>query len=122
MKFSALNPPGKMRVLLLFSRIRKTIATSPAEFYRRCLSSELGVKIQAQPSDLMVDERFTVKVSGLRPREKVTVKATVHEGNIVFTGLGHYAAGANGAFDVTSQESIGGTYTGMNTTNLRVLD
>ncbi|XP_028392681.1 acyl-coenzyme A amino acid N-acyltransferase 1-like [Dendronephthya gigantea] len=72
-------------------------------------------KINVNPSlTTLVDEKVDIIVSNLRPDEMVTLQArTVDDNNLLFVSTAKYRANRNGEVLVSSQASLGGSYTGV---------
>lgn len=61
-----------------------------------------------------IDQKVDVTVSNLSPEEYITLRArTIDNSKIVFESFAYYMADKNGEVSVSSQPSMGGTYTGV---------
>ncbi|XP_067680470.1 bile acid-CoA:amino acid N-acyltransferase-like isoform X3 [Haliotis asinina] len=69
-------------------------------------------KLTVSPQTALVDEKVCVKVSGLKPSQRVTLHASLTE-KTVFAACGHFTGDEHGCINVTTQASCGGTYTGV---------
>uniref|UniRef100_A0A1A8C753 Acyl-CoA thioesterase 19 n=1 Tax=Nothobranchius kadleci TaxID=1051664 RepID=A0A1A8C753_NOTKA len=73
----------------------------------------LFVKLSAQPSRALVDERFVVLVQNAVPGSQLTVHALHQcEDGHSWQAFAHYIADAMGTVNVSEDSSLGGTYTG----------
>lgn len=71
------------------------------------------VDVSVRPRDVLVDERFTVRVTGLGQRQKVTIRSVVEEDGMAFSGCGCFMADEQGCVDVRIHPSLSGSYTGV---------
>ncbi|KAB7494992.1 Bile acid-CoA:amino acid N-acyltransferase, partial [Armadillidium nasatum] len=71
------------------------------------------------PKTALYDVRPTIRVEGLKPQTRITLKAQMVEdkGNL-FHSNGHFIADKNGIVDVSSSPSLGGSYEGVFATGL----
>ena len=61
-----------------------------------------------------IDQKVDIAVSNLSPEEHITLQArTIDDSKIVFESFAHYKADKNGELSVSSQPSMGGSYTGV---------
>jgi len=61
-----------------------------------------------------VDQKVDITVSNLSPEQLVTLRArTIDDSKIVFESFAQYKADKNGEVLVSSQPSLGGSYTGV---------
>ena len=70
---------------------------------------------------LMVDEPLDIVISGLKPEQNVTLRATSTSGGgnvTLFQSFAHYEADMNGCVKIKEQESKGGTYSGVESMGL----
>uniref|UniRef100_A0A1A8L3N3 Acyl-CoA thioesterase 19 n=1 Tax=Nothobranchius pienaari TaxID=704102 RepID=A0A1A8L3N3_9TELE len=75
--------------------------------------NSLFVKLSAQPSRALVDERFVVLVQNAVPGSQLTVHALHQcEDGHSWQAFAHYIADAIGTVNVSEDSSLGGTYTG----------
>ncbi|XP_033733484.1 uncharacterized protein LOC117322657 [Pecten maximus] len=72
-----------------------------------------NIVLSVFPREVLVDERFTVSVTGLGLHQRVTIRSVVEEGGMVFSACGCYVSDSNGRIDVSLQSSVSGTYTGV---------
>lgn len=84
-----------------FSLIAKAYTTMP------------GVRISVDPQEALIDEEVDIRVMGLPPNGRITIKASVKEGDILMSSYGCYTATAQGIVSVRDQASLEGTYTGQ---------
>ena len=68
--------------------------------------------ISATPTNTLVDEQVKIKLSGLEPGSKVTVRSYLPEPGSCFEAHTHFEVNADGVVAVDQQPSVGGTYTG----------
>lgn len=72
-----------------------------------------GVRISVDPQEALIDEEVDIRVMGLPPNGRITIKASVKEGDILISSYGCYTATAQGIVSVRDQASLEGTYTGQ---------
>lgn len=72
-----------------------------------------GVRISVDPQEALIDEEVDIRLEGLPPNERVTIKASVKEGGIPMSSYGCYTATEQGIVSVRDQASLEGTYTGV---------
>lgn len=72
-----------------------------------------GVRISVDPQEALIDEEVDIRLEGLPPNERVTIKASVKEGGIPMSSYGCYTATEQGIVSVRDQASLEGTYTGQ---------
>ena len=72
-------------------------------------------KIAVHPSlTTTVDQKVDITVSKLSPEQHITLRArTIDDSKIVFESFAHYKADENGEVLVSSQPSMGGSYSGL---------
>ena len=72
-------------------------------------------KIAVHPSlTTTVDQKVDITVTKLSPEQHITLRArTIDDSKIVFESFAHYKADKNGEVLVSSQPSMGGSYTGL---------
>ena len=77
-------------------------------------------KIAVHPSlTTTVDQKVDITVSNLSPEQHVTLRArTIDDSKISFESFARYKADKNGEVLVSSQPSLGGSYTGVETMGL----
>lgn len=82
---------------------------------RTCSSNNVAhaPSISVTPSLGMVDEQVSIRLSGLKPNDTVTLVATLFENDNKFESRCVYQADDNGEIDNTSSVSLGGTFKGM---------
>ncbi|KAM4690859.1 acyl-coenzyme A thioesterase 1-like [Rhinophrynus dorsalis] len=75
----------------------------------------MSVFLQVSSSHCLFDDPLQVKVSGLSPRQKVTLQASLtDESGETFTSLGRYQAGSQGELDLSRSPALeGGSFTGV---------
>ncbi|PAA92827.1 hypothetical protein BOX15_Mlig030281g1 [Macrostomum lignano] len=66
----------------------------------------------------LVDERISIKVSGLPTNSPVTLHLQIKETYGSFSAFGHYMTDEAGRLDLDSSCSVGGTYTGLDSMGL----
>lgn len=72
-----------------------------------------GVRISVDPQEALIDEEVDIRVMGLPPNGRITIKASVKEGDILMSSYGCYTATERGIVSVRDQASLEGTYTGV---------
>ena len=72
-------------------------------------------KIAVHPSlTTTVDQKVDITVSKLSPEQHITLRSrTIDDSKVVFESFVHYKANKNGEVLVSSQPSMGGSYTGV---------
>lgn len=72
-------------------------------------------KITVHPSlTTIIDKKVDIILSDLRPEQDITLRArTIDDSNISFESLAYYKADENGEVMLSSQPSLGGSYTGV---------
>ena len=72
-------------------------------------------KIAVHPSlTTTVDQKVDITVSKLSPEQHITLRArTIDDSKVVFESFANYKADKNGEVLVSSQPSMGGSYTGV---------
>jgi hypothetical protein len=77
------------------------------------LSTALAAEVSVSPASGLADAPFRVKVHGVAPGSRVTLKLTrPDEQGMSWTAVGEYAADAHGDVDASSDPSLGGSYRG----------
>nr|CAB3225038.1 bile acid-CoA:amino acid N-acyltransferase [Phallusia mammillata] len=67
----------------------------------------------------MCDEKITITVTGLKPSKVYTINASTKiENGAKWVSFAQYKANENGCIDVSNQESIGGSYLGVDSMGL----
>ena len=61
----------------------------------------------------LVDQKITIRVTGLAPQQPITIAASVDEANSLYISHGHYEADADGTVDLTTMPSTGGSFQGV---------
>ncbi|XP_070572706.1 bile acid-CoA:amino acid N-acyltransferase-like isoform X2 [Ptychodera flava] len=70
--------------------------------------------ITVTPCRAMMDEQVSITVSHLTPNQPITLLGTItDEKDITWTSYAHYRADERGFIHVMTQESLGGTYQGV---------
>ena len=77
------------------------------------VSKKLSVHLSVEPFSTLIDEKITITVDGLLPGQPVTFSAELVERNMKFVSHAYYKANNTGMVDVSSMESLGGSYTGV---------
>ncbi|XP_052269224.1 acyl-coenzyme A amino acid N-acyltransferase 1-like isoform X2 [Dreissena polymorpha] len=67
---------------------------------------------------LLVDDKLSISISGLKGREKITVHAHMEEDDKKFESFGWFEVGYDGQVDLTKSASCGGTYEGVSSMGL----
>ena len=77
--------------------------------------AEAFAKIEVNPSlTTTVDQKVDIIVRNLSPKQSVILRTrTIDDSNIVFESLAKYKADENGEVLVSSDSSLGGSYTGV---------
>lgn len=70
-------------------------------------------ELHIQPENPLIDEKFSVKVTGLVAGQAITIHSSLNEHGARFAAIGCYRADEHGVVDVAKCPSIDGTYTGM---------
>ncbi len=78
-----------------------------------------GQSISVRPQDGIVDERLAIRITGLKPKEPVIIRASMQdaEGRLWQSYAGFYAD-AHGSVDLAAQAPDNGTYTGIDVMGL----
>ncbi|XP_066970705.1 acyl-coenzyme A thioesterase 1-like isoform X2 [Macrobrachium rosenbergii] len=77
-------------------------------------TSQDGVMLSVNPLSCLHDEPVSIKVSGLKPGQDVTLHSSMKDvRNVHFMSYAHYRADGNGEVDVDVMESLGGEYEGV---------
>ena len=77
-------------------------------------SSRARSVISVEPKSSLVDTKVKILVSGLEPKQNVTLRARLAgEKGDVFESYAHYVADKDGGIDVGSDSSFGGSYRGV---------
>ena len=61
-----------------------------------------------------MDEKVAIRIIGLEPESKVTVRASIDEEEMRFESFANYVANSDGLVDMTKRPSLNGTFTGKN--------
>ena len=70
--------------------------------------------ISVEPSSYLVDDKVKIFVTGLQPKQNVTLQARIAgEKGEVFESYAHYIAAKDGGVDVSCDSSLGGFYRGV---------
>lgn len=78
-----------------------------------------GLNLNIQPSRLMVDARWNVRVTGLRPGQNITLRAQQSDDSgRTWRAHAEFVADPNGTVDVDRQAPISGTYATMDAMGL----
>lgn len=71
-------------------------------------------KLVVDPPSCLHDESVRLSVDGLTPGEEVTLAASMTDTRgVLFMSFAHYKADGNGQVDVSTMESVGGSYRGV---------
>jgi hypothetical protein len=75
--------------------------------------------VSVEPSSSLVDEKVRIVVSGLEPKQSVTLEARIEaENGEVFESHAHFIACKEGEVDVCNDLSLGGSYSGVSAMGL----
>ncbi|XP_046359097.1 bile acid-CoA:amino acid N-acyltransferase-like [Haliotis rufescens] len=66
-----------------------------------------------EPTDALVDEPVSIRVSGLQRHQKITLSALLRGAGKEFVSCAHYTADENGHVDTAVQSSEGGSFNGV---------
>ncbi|XP_067681211.1 bile acid-CoA:amino acid N-acyltransferase-like [Haliotis asinina] len=80
---------------------------------RALISYNFSPTLQVEPSDALIDEPLSVRVSGLLKHQKITLSAVLRGEGKEFASCAHYTADDAGCVDTAVQSSVGGSYTGV---------
>ena len=114
--------PGKVAgnmnsfVRSLVKRLQPGPVGNGKKLFRSFCSMSTCGKIYVDKMEAMVDETINLRVEGLRPKQKITLRATSMTGgrnNTIFQAYAHYEANTEGCINLAEDESIGGTYKGI---------
>ena len=73
-----------------------------------------AARIIAPAKRLLIDQRFSLKVTMLRPWQHATLRAELRTNkHAVFESYGHFIADSQGQLDLRRDPSYGGTYKGI---------
>ena len=73
-----------------------------------------GVRLEISPATAFIDDEVSIRILGLRPRETVTIRASTEDDDKrVWSSRAMFSADSSGIVDVTSQDSLSGTYRGV---------
>ena len=98
-------------------RAKKTHRATP--ILETDISANQDVKIEVLPNPAFADERVAVRLSGVKPGTKVALRAAVRDdAGQAWESRGIYIATSEGGIDTDAQESIGGTYRGVDAAGL----
>uniref|UniRef100_A0A0P4VRK9 Acyl-CoA thioester hydrolase/bile acid-CoA amino acid N-acetyltransferase domain-containing protein n=1 Tax=Scylla olivacea TaxID=85551 RepID=A0A0P4VRK9_SCYOL len=76
-------------------------------------------RVVVEPPSCLHDESANISVDGLTPEEEVTLVASMTDTRgVLFMSFAHYKADGNGQVDVSTMESLGGSYRGVFTMGL----
>ena len=70
--------------------------------------------IQIEPTECLMDELVSIRVSGLRPGQHITIRCETWEQKFVYDSYAHFIASLEGEVDCTRDPSFGGCYRGVN--------
>nr|XP_035973730.1 bile acid-CoA:amino acid N-acyltransferase-like [Halichoerus grypus] len=87
--------------------LRRSMSTSALLFQK-------AATLTVTPTTGLADELLDIKVEGLRPRERVTLRASAvsYRGRL-FHSLAHYEADGRGGLDLARDPALGGDFTGV---------
>ena len=73
-----------------------------------------GARIISPAKRLLIDQRFSLKVTMLRPWQHATLRAELRTNkHAIFESYGHFIADSQGQLDLRRDPSYGGTYKGI---------
>ncbi|XP_063864231.1 acyl-coenzyme A thioesterase 3-like isoform X3 [Scylla paramamosain] len=76
-------------------------------------------RVVVEPPSCLHDESVNISVDGLTPEDEVTLVASMTDTRgVLFMSFAHYKADGNGQVDVSTMESLGGSYRGVFTMGL----
>ena len=73
----------------------------------------MSATIRITPERPLIDDDIHIRISGIGGLRRVTVVARVSENKERFIAWGHYVSNKDGNVDFTTDDSLGGSYTGM---------
>jgi dienelactone hydrolase len=100
--------------LLLFPGLMPASAKGPVPPKAGFLSSgQPGFRIQIEPATALYGTPFSIRVTGLKPDERVTVTArSIDAKNIQWESKADFQADARGNIDIAAQSPLSGSYSG----------
>ena len=101
---------------MLVSPSRRLLRVKELEILSRAAARACRWKasVNVNPPASLIDEKNHIQVRGLVPRENVTLRAKVTgDSGERFASFAHYIADEQGKVCVSSQPSVGGSYTGV---------
>ena len=73
----------------------------------------MAPRLESSADRVLVDETPTIRCSGLKPDQKVTLVAHMPAAKKEYLAFAHYTADSDGIVSNIESQSIGGTFTGM---------
>ncbi|GAB5573009.1 acyl-coenzyme A thioesterase 6-like [Prionailurus iriomotensis] len=99
--YAVLRTPGTPLLL------RRSMSTS-------ALLAQKSATLTVTPKTGLADELLDIKVEGLGPRERVTLRASaVNYRGRLFRSVAHYEADGRGGLDLARDPALGGDFTGV---------
>ena len=92
-------------------QINKPFISGLKQFWR-CKSSR---KIIVEPQTSLVTDRVSIYGEGFEANEAITIQGSVNceSEKLYFKSFGHFMTSQASCYDLSQQESFGGTYTGI---------
>jgi dienelactone hydrolase len=73
-----------------------------------------GARLEISPATAFIDDELSIRILGLKARETVTIRASTEDDEKrVWSSHATFAANSSGSVDVSSQETLSGTYRGV---------
>ena len=69
--------------------------------------------LHIEPKESLLDELVSIRITGLRPGQPVTMRCETVEQKFVFESHAHFIASLNGEVDLSQDPSFGGCYLGV---------
>ncbi|XP_038075757.1 bile acid-CoA:amino acid N-acyltransferase-like isoform X1 [Patiria miniata] len=99
-------------ITLRTCRHRHSRIALPLQRYVRMCAKNI-TSIAVFPPSSFIDDTVSVVVSGLAPNTRVSLRSSVQDRDKVFQAVGHFEADRDGKVDLNAQQSLGGSYTGL---------
>ena len=92
-------------------QINKPLFSGLKQFWR----CKCARKIIVEPQTSLVTDRVSIYGEGFEANEAITTQASVRceSENLSFKSFGHFMTSQASCYDLSQQESVGGTYTGI---------
>ena len=78
-------------------------------------AAKIFINSREPGTTFLTDEELSITITGLRPKQNITLRAISHSGgkhSTLFQSFAHYQADRDGLVDLKKHESIGGSYQG----------